>query len=340
MASTKTLLGIILCFLAIQFGCATQLVRHSANQEVIAMRWAIAIHGGAGTIGRDAEASIQESYLAALQVALEAAERILASGGTSLDAVQEAVRILEDDPLFNAGRGAAIMADGHCELDAAVMDGATRNSGAVAFVRGVRNPVLLARHVMEATPHMLVAGDGALRLAKQKGFQIEPDSYFETERRRRMWDRERQRQRVGPEAGEVELAMGTVGAVALDQFGNLAAATSTGGLTNKMPGRVGDSPLVGIGTYANNATCAISCTGTGEEFIRLTVAHRISAMMEFGGLSSSEAAKRVVMEELPRGSGGLILVDRLGNIETPYNSRGMYRATADSRGNRHVAIWE
>lgn len=300
--------------------------------------WAIALHGGAGTIGRGGSEQIAAEYRVALAVALEVGVRILNDGGTSLDAVEAVVRHLEDSPLFNAGKGAAITRDGEHQMDAAIMDGATLDNGAVAAVRFVRNPVSLARHVMTSTPHALISGPGAEQLAEQAGVRTEPSEYFRTPMRYERWLRMKQREAVSSEAGEIE--KGTVGAVALDRHGNLAAATSTGGLTNKLSGRIGDSPLIGIGTYANNATLAISCTGHGEEFIRRTAAFRVSALMEYGGLGVGDALAEVVHKQLAPDSGGAVAVDSHGTIAMDYSTRGMYRGAADSTGRFEVAIWE
>jgi beta-aspartyl-peptidase (threonine type) len=302
-----------------------------------APRWAIALHGGAGTISRDAGPEREAAYRDALAEALEAGRAVLAGGGTSLDAVETVVRQLEDNPLFNAGRGAAYAHHGGHELDACIMDGATLSSGAVAGVRNIRNPVTLARHVMEKTPHRLFVGAGAYEMAMAAGFEHTPDSWFETEMRRERWLRLKEQERISREAGEVE--RGTVGAVALDIHGNLAAATSTGGLTNKPSGRVGDSPLAGIGNYANNATCAVSCTGHGEEFIRHTAAFRVSALMEYSGRDLDGAVGTVLANHLPPGAGGIIAVDRNGAISLQFTTRGMYRAAANSDGLHLIDIW-
>ena len=257
---------------------------------------------------------------------------MLEAGESALDVVTEAVRLLEECPLFNAGIGAVYTRDATHELDACVMDGNTLNAGAVAGVRHLRNPVLAARLVMEQSPHVLMMGDGAEAFAASRGMErVSADLFSTPERYAQLL--------AARDAGETVLdhsgapldettKMGTVGAVARDRFGNLAAATSTGGMTNKLPGRVGDSPLVGAGCYANNASAAVSCTGTGEVFIRALAAYDIAALMDYGGLSLAEACERVVMEKLPAlgGSGGLIAVDHEGNVALPFNSEGMYRA--------------
>ncbi|MGY9251038.1 beta-aspartyl-peptidase [Citrobacter freundii] len=293
----------------------------------------IAIHGGAGAITRSQLSQEQElRYIQALSDIVETGQRMLEDGRSALDVVTEAVRLLEECPLFNAGIGAVYTRDETHELDACVMDGNTLNAGAVAGVSHLRNPILAARLVMEHSPHVMMIGEGAENFAIAQGMERVSADIFSTP--------ERYAQLLAARtAGETVLdhsaspldennKMGTVGAVALDMFDNLAAATSTGGMTNKLPGRVGDSPLVGAGCYANNASVAVSCTGTGEVFIRALAAYDIAALMDYGGLSLSEACERVVMEKLPAlgGSGGLIAIDHEGNVALPFNSEGMYRA--------------
>ncbi|BBV31552.1 beta-aspartyl-peptidase [Citrobacter werkmanii] len=293
----------------------------------------IAIHGGAGAITRAQLSQEQElRYIQVLSDVVETGQRMLEEGRSALDVVTEAVRLLEECPLFNAGIGAVYTRDETHELDACVMDGNTLKAGAVAGVSHLRNPVLAARLVMEHSPHVMMIGEGAENFAIAQGMERVSADIFSTP--------ERYAQLLAARtAGEMVLdhnatpldennKMGTVGAVALDMSGNLAAATSTGGMTNKLPGRVGDSPLVGAGCYANNANVAVSCTGTGEVFIRALAAYDIAALMDYGGLSLSEACERVVMEKLPAlgGSGGLIAIDHEGNVALPFNSEGMYRA--------------
>lgn len=293
----------------------------------------IAIHGGAGAITRAQLSQEQElRYIQALSDVVETGQRMLEEGRSALDVVTEAVRLLEECPLFNAGIGAVYTRDETHELDACVMDGNTLKAGAVAGISHLRNPVLAARLVMEHSPHVMMIGEGAENFAIAQGMERVSADIFSTP--------ERYAQLLAARtAGEIVLdhnatpldennKMGTVGAVALDMSGNLAAATSTGGMTNKLPGRVGDSPLVGAGCYANNANVAVSCTGTGEVFIRALAAYDIAALMDYGGLSLSEACERVVMEKLPAlgGSGGLIAIDHEGNVALPFNSEGMYRA--------------
>ncbi|SPK72075.1 isoaspartyl dipeptidase with L-asparaginase activity [Cupriavidus taiwanensis] len=317
----------------------------------------IAIHGGAGTITRAAmDAAREREYIEALQHVLQAGQRILGEGGSALDAVTEAVRLLEECPLFNAGKGAVLTHAGTYELDAAVMDGATLNAGAVACVTRLRNPVLAARAVLEHSEHVLFAGAGAEAFAQAQGLElVEPEYYF-TQARHDQWQRARgnagmalldhdaatlaAQQARGTEPIDPDSKFGTVGAVACDSRGNLAAATSTGGVTNKQAGRVGDTPLIGAGCYADDVA-AVSATGTGEMFIRTVAAHDIAAQMRYAGLPLDEAARRVVMEKLPaiQGRGGLIAVDRAGNVTLPFNTEGMYRGVARVGGAVDVSIY-
>ena len=304
---------------------------------------AIAIHGGAGVIDRTQMAPEREtSYLAGLSAALDAGYSILERGGSSLDAVADAVRLLEDDPQFNAGRGAVLTHDGEAELDASIMDGAGPRAGAVAGIRHVKNPIGLARLIMDKSPHVMLIGEGAEKFAREQGLEFVPNTYFRTPYReqelQRAIHRERQSDKGAPATGTIT---GTVGAVALDRAGNLAAATSTGGMTNKRYGRVGDSPIIGAGTYANNESCAVSATGSGEFFIRSVVAYDIHALVQYKQLSVQDAAKKVVQVKLKRagGDGGIIAIDRAGHIVLEFNCEGMFRGARDSRGRRDVAIY-
>jgi beta-aspartyl-peptidase (threonine type) len=304
----------------------------------------LAIHGGAGVIDRSQMSEeLERAYRAALDNVLAVGRDVLAGGGRSIDAVVAAVTTLEDDPLFNAGRGAAFTAEGVNELDAAVMDGGTLKAGAVTLVTTVRNPVKLARLVMDETRHVLLAGHGAEALARLHGLDIVDPRYFHTERRWNALQRMRSAAQVphAPAVSEAE-KHGTVGAVALDRYGNLAAATSTGGRNNKLPGRVGDSPLIGAGTYASNATAAVSCTGEGEYFITTAAAYAVSALMEMKGATVEEAAKSVIHERLARagGRGGLIALDAQGNIAMPFSTAGMYRGCARSGSASTVHIYK
>ena len=298
---------------------------------------AIAVHGGAGVIpSADLTPQVDAAFRAGLGAALRVGYAVLAGGGSSLDAVTAAVVALEENPLFNAGRGAVLCADGGHELDAAIMDGRDLRAGAVAGVRHVRNPVRLARHVMEHTPHVMLAGPGADALAGDAGLESVPNDWFTTERRRAELDRYRAGlARVGDEA-----SLGTVGAVALDAQGHLAAATSTGGMTGKRAGRVGDTPIIGAGTYAADDCCAVSATGHGEYFIRAAVAHEIASLMRYRGLGVQQASDEVVHGQLVRlgGSGGVIAVGRDGTIAMPFNSPGMLRGAMDSSGRFETGV--
>jgi beta-aspartyl-peptidase (threonine type) len=297
----------------------------------------IAVHGGAGTLApADLTPENERAYRAGLERALRAGFAVLDAGGPSLDAVVAAVQVLEDDPLFNAGRGAVVAASGQHELDASVMDGRDLRAGAVTGVRHVRSPVELARLVMEHSPHVMLAGSGAEEFALERGLAPVPNTHFATERRRRELERFLQGEL---EAGRESL-MGTVGAVARDSSGNLAAATSTGGMTGKKWGRVGDSPIIGAGTYAANDCCAVSATGHGEFFIRAAVAHEIASLMRYKGLGVIEAAEEVVMRQLVGlgGSGGVIAVGRDGRIAMPFNSEGMLRGAMDSSGRLETGL--
>ena len=308
----------------------------------------LAIHGGAGTITREAlNAGDEAAYHAALAAVLLAGQAVLRKGGTALDAVSEAVRLLEDCELFNAGKGSVYTEAGTHELDAAIMDGATLAAGAVANVGRIRNPVLAARAVMERSEHILLVGPGAEAFAQRQGIAPVDPAYFRTDARYRQWLRAREQSgmvldhdaatQAALAAHAVERApldpdgkFGTVGAVALDAQGNLAAATSTGGMTNKLLGRVGDTPIIGAGCYANNRTAAVAATGTGEAFIRTVAAYDVAARMAYAGATLQQAAEQVVMELLPsyQGRGGLIALDARGNLALPFNTEGMYRGYA------------
>ncbi|MBL8990357.1 MAG: isoaspartyl peptidase/L-asparaginase [Phycisphaerae bacterium] len=302
--------------------------------------WSIVIHGGAGTLDRTAPEAELDAYRASLRAALQEGRDRLARGQSALDVCEAVVRILEDDPRFNAGRGAVFNERGGHELDASIMDGSTLRCGAVAGVRTVKNPVSLARLVMDRTRHVLLMGDGAEEFAGTVGVERVPNSYFDTEHRRRILEEVlRERSRSDGGAARPASAYGTVGCVVRDARGNLAAATSTGGMTAKKFGRVGDSPIIGAGNYAD-AFAAVSCTGTGEEFIRHGVARSIAARMQFGGQSLEQAARAVVFRTLKKDDGGIIAVDRAGNMVALYNSEGMYRGMADSSGRFEVRIFE
>jgi beta-aspartyl-peptidase (threonine type) len=300
---------------------------------------AIAIHGGAGTIRREElSAEGDREFRAALEEAVKAGHAILEQGGTSLDAIQASINIMEDSPLFNAGKGAVFNAEGQNELDASVMDGATRNAGAVAGVRRIRNPIDLALEVMNHSNHVMLTGEGAEQFAVVQGFSLVDPKYFYTDFRWQKLQEAKAMESAG--LGASNDVWSTVGAVALDQNGNLAAGTSTGGMTNKRFGRVGDSPIIGAGTFADNASCAVSATGHGEYFIRWVVAYDICARVAAGS-PLKEAADLVVMDVLVNagGEGGVISIDQRGNIAMPFNSEGMYRASIDTEGELTVAIY-
>jgi beta-aspartyl-peptidase (threonine type) len=318
----------------------------SDNMPASTKKFGLAIHGGAGTIERSKMTPEQErEHRAGLERALKAGFEILKKGGSSLDAVEAAVRVLEDDPLFNAGKGAVFTDAGTNELDAAIMDGKNLAAGAVANLRHIRNPISLARMVMEKSKHVLMTGDGAEKFAKENGVELVDQKYFFTQERWDALQKLKAAEKGGGSDGKQFIITdhdrhGTVGAVALDQNGDLAAATSTGGTTNKKAGRVGDSPIIGSGTYANNRTCAVSGTGDGEYFIRTVVAHDISALMEYRGMKLPEAAQ-TVLDKVAKlgGTGGLIAIDREGNVALPFNTSGMYRGHIDPSGKLVVEIY-
>ena len=302
--------------------------------------FAIAIHGGAGTLPRaEMDAALEREYRTGLAAGLGAGYAILERGGTSIEAVTQAVTVLEDDPKFNAGRGAVFTLDGWNELDASIMEGTTRKAGAVCGVLHIKNPIELARAVMEHSPYVLLAGCGAEEFALSRGFELVPRSYFHTAERWRQLERIR--------GGDAQVSpstishVGTVGAVALDGRGRLAAATSTGGMTGKRFGRIGDSPVIGAGTYADDRACAVSATGHGEVFIRAAVAHEICARVRHAGSSLAQAVRDVVLEELPAmgGDGGVIAVDPHGRIAMEFNSDGMFRASRTAGAEAQIDIY-
>jgi beta-aspartyl-peptidase (threonine type) len=313
-------------------------------------KFTIAIHGGAGTILKeDMTPELEKAYQEGLQQALDAGYAVLENGGTAMNAVKVAVVHLEDNPLFNAGKGAVFTKKGVHELDAAIMNGATLEAGAVAGVRNVRNPVELAEQVMLHSGHVFLSGKGANDFAIKQGVKLEADDYFYTKHRYDQWVEIRdsdyyQLDHKGDKLVGLmkDKKFGTVGAVACDAQGNIAAATSTGGMTNKRYGRIGDSPLIGCGTYANNKTCAISCTGHGEPFIRAVAAHDVSCHMEYKNMPLHDACEEVVLKKLVamEGEGGLIAVDAQGNAAMVFNSAGMYRGVRSSDGTNEVAIYK
>lgn len=307
---------------------------------------ALVIHGGAGTIRKENMTPKQEdAYHNTLKQALDAGFEVLEKGGKSVDAVISAITILEDSPLFNAGKGAVFTHDGRNELDASIMDGETLKAGAVAGVTTVKNPIKAAHAVMMQSRHVMLAGEGADEFAKDHGLEIVDPSYFvDSVRYQRFLDRsntDKSKEGASLSPSGDDKKFGTVGAVALDQFGNIAAGTSTGGMSDKRYGRIGDSPIIGAGTYANNKTCGISGTGWGEFFIRLVIAHDISALMEYGNLSLKEAADSVIMKKLPRlgGDGGVIGLDKDGNITMTFNTPGMYRGFIRNKGEAKTFLY-
>jgi beta-aspartyl-peptidase (threonine type) len=336
------------CFFAFLFFNAAALETSADNNPNMEKKnIGLAIHGGAGTIERSSMTPEKErEYRAGLERALTAGYEVLKRGGSSLDATESAVRVLEDDPHFNAGRGSVFTSAGTNEMDASIMDGKTLKAGAVGSVQHIKNPINLARLVMEKSPHVMLDCAGAEAFAKANGIELVDQKYFYTQER---WDALQKMKAAEKNsasgAGKSFLITnkgrhGTVGAVALDKDGNLAAATSTGGTTNKMPGRIGDTPVIGAGTYANNQTCAVSCTGDGEYFIRTATAHEVSALMQHRGMKLQEAAQ-IALDNVKQlgGSGGLIAIDKNGEIAMPFNTNGMYRGYVDPKGKLVVQIY-
>lgn len=339
-------------------GINTEGLSHNGDTSTTRQQYVMVIHGGAGTILKaNMTPEREQAYKAALEQALRSGYTILRRGGSSLDAVEAAVRVMEDSPLFNAGKGAVFTNEGRNEMDAAIMNGKTLAAGSVAGVTVIRNPITAARAVMERSQHVMLTGPGAEKFARETGLEIVDPSYFYTE------DRWKALQKVkAMDANKTQLdhdsathktssllgtenrdhKFGTVGAVALDKQGNLAAATSTGGMTNKRFGRIGDAPIIGAGTYANNATCAISCTGWGEFFIRLCVAKTVSDLMEYKGLTLQQATNELIMDKVPAlgGDGGLIAIDKDGNIAMPFNTAGMYRGSITADGKTDIQIYK
>jgi L-asparaginase / beta-aspartyl-peptidase len=319
---------IVLIMVIVQFS----IVESECFAQEKSGKYTIVIHGGAGTISKDLPDSVKNAYTDALKYALKIGQDILSKGGKSIDAVEAVIQYFETDPKFNAGIGAVFTSDGKHELDACVMEGQDLSTGAVAGVKHIAHPIELARLVMEKTPHVLFAGEGADQLGKKFGLKWVPNSYYDTPSRKEAW--EKWKAKMDKEKH------GTVGCVCLDQYGNIAAGTSTGGLTGKMPGRVGDSPICGAGTYANNKTCGISGSGTGELFIRNNVAFNISAFMEYKGMTLHQAEDEMIHHVLKPGDGGVIGVDKDGNYAFSFNTEGMFRGVATSTGVFEVKIWE
>ena len=323
--SKRTLIALVSFFL-IHFFC----IQTIAQQQ----KYGLVIHGGAGTIlKKNMSPEKEAAYTEKLKEALTTGYKILDSGGTSLDAVNAVINIMEDSPLFNAGKGAVLTEKGEAELDASIMEGKTLAAGAVAGVKHIKNPINLARLVMEKSPHVMMIGDGAEEFAKQNNYELVDNKYFITEERRQQYLKIKEAQ---------DQKHGTVGCVALDKTGNLAAGTSTGGMMMKKFGRVGDAPIIGAGTYANNNTCAVSATGHGEYFIRLGVARDISSLMEYKNYSLRQAADEVINVKLTKlgGTGGVIAIDKNGNVTMPFNTEGMYRGYYINGGEPVVKIYK
>jgi L-asparaginase / beta-aspartyl-peptidase len=326
-----------LALLLIFFGMANQL-RGAAGTN-----FTLVLHGGAGVWRAELTPEREREGREAMRAALNAGHAILRTNGTSLDAVEAAIRVLEDEPVFNAGKGSVLTSEGTVEMDASIMEGAALRAGAVAAVERIRNPITAARLVMERSPHVMMVGEGAEKFAKEHEVEMASARYFITPFRKQQWERAKARAgKRRAEAADIADAdhIGTVGAVALDAHGNLAAGTSTGGMLNKKIGRVGDSPIIGAGTYAKNATCAVSATGHGEYFIRAAVAHDVSARMEYEGLSVRDASE----ETLRRvgefgGKGGFIALDRRGNVAMPFNTDGMFRGVIRANGEMTIAVF-
>lgn len=342
----------LLCLFTIFFSCnqsnsdsrsSTDIAKPAASEQKVA-EYALVIHGGAGAIKKEnMTPEIEVKIRTTLKEALETGEAVLKSGGSALDAVEKTIMILENAPYFNAGKGAVFTHEGKNELDASIMDGRDQDAGAVGGISIVKNPILAARAVMEKSPHVLLTGSGANTFAKEQALELVEPKYFYTERR---WESLQSALKKEQKTGSIDTTnpdfkYGTVGCAALDKSGNLAAGTSTGGMTNKRWNRLGDSPVIGAGTYANNETCAISCTGHGEFFIRFAVAYDVSARMEYKGTPFQIAADYVINEKLKnkQASGGLIGVDKYGNVAMPYNTAGMYRGFVKP-GEQLVLIWE
>ena len=337
-------------FLVISFGCKTE---QKSSEEKKKNEFAIIIHGGAGTILKKNMSSEKEAaYKAKLEKAIKVGHTILKNGGTSEEAVLKTIQVMEESPLFNAGKGAVFTNDGTNELDASFMDGKTLNAGAVAGVKDVKSPIELAINIMNNSDHVMLSGSGASTFAKEQGLEIVDPSYFYTERRFKSLQRIKDREKTELDHNDKKAAFydadiknskfGTVGCVALDKNGNIAAGTSTGGMTNKRWGRIGDAPIIGSGTYANNKTCGVSSTGWGEYFIRSQVAYDISAQMEYKNKSLKEATKDVIQNKLTKlgGTGGVVALDKNGNMSFEFNTAGMYRASMNDKDELILKIYK
>lgn len=343
----KYIISVLIVFTFVQCKNLKSTTRINAGEK-----FAIVIHGGAGTILRkNMSPEMEAQYKATLEEAIKVGHEILRNGGSSLDAVEKTINIMENSPLFNAGKGAVFTNEGKNELDASIMDGKTLKAGAIAGVTTVKNPINLARAVMEKSEHVMLVREGAEFFAKENGLELVNPAYFYTENRYQSLLKAQEKDRIELDhSGGTSFydpfikdnKFGTVGCVALDKNGNLAAGTSTGGMTNKKWGRVGDAPIIGAGTYANNNTCAVSATGWGEFFIRNVVAYDISALMEYKGLSLEKAAEEVIQKKLTKlgGDGGIVAMDKDGNITMEFNTAGMYRAFIDTKGQLEIGIYE
>ncbi len=349
---------LLLLAAAVMLSCNTStsspadVAQDQMSQESKEPNFGIVLHGGAGTILKENMSdSMEQAYRQKLEEAIRTGHQILEEGGTAVEAVQRTINILEDSPLFNAGKGAVFTNEGTNELDASIMDGSDLNAGAVAGVTTVKNPIDLAIEVMRNSPHVMLAGKGAEEFAASVGTELVDPEYFYTESRFRSLQRIKESEKTQLDHDDQQAALtpweyrdskfGTVGAAALDRHGNLAAGTSTGGMTNKRWGRIGDAPIIGAGTYANNNTCAVSSTGWGEFFIRGVVAYDISALMEYKGLSLAEAAREVIQKKNPAlgGDGGIVAIDKDGNIVMEFNTAGMYRASMNKKGDLQIGIY-
>ena len=347
-------------FLIVFASCKESGEHHASNSDTDRVstentekaEFSIVIHGGAGTIlKKNMTPESEAAYQAKLEEAIRVGYEVLKNGGTSLDAVTKTINVMEDSPLFNAGKGAVFTNAETNELDASIMDGNTLNAGATAGTTNVRNPIDLARAVMDNSPHVMMSGSGAEIFAKEQGLPIVDPSYFHTDRRLKAVRNAKEKERIEMDHDDKtafydediqNYKFGTVGCAALDKNGNLAAGTSTGGMTNKRWGRIGDAPIIGAGTYANNKTCAVSSTGWGEFFIRGMVAYDISAMMEYKGMTLQEASKEVIQNKLTElgGTGGIVAVDNKGNVAMEFNTAGMYRATMNDKGDLYIGIYK
>ncbi len=327
---TKLLILVFSLFVFAGFGQKQKDKSNKKNDYVIV------IHGGAGNIEKkNFPEELEKKYKDKLQEALKVGEKLLENGKSAVEVVEKVIKVMEDSPLFNAGKGAVLNSKGTCELDASIMDGKTMNAGAVAGVSDIKNPIRAAKLVMMLSPHVMLSGSGASEFAKNNKIEIVNNKYFITDKNLKRWKKIKEKEKKISKHG-------TVGCVVLDKQGNLAAGTSTGGMTNKKFGRIGDSPIIGAGTYANNKTCAVSCTGHGEYFIRYAVAHDISALMEYKNISIEKAAEYVVKDKLVKagGSGGIIAVDKDGNLSMTFNTKGMFRAYLKSDGDSKVLLFK